>query len=103
MDDDLNISAGLAALFAVVKRINTLILDGNIDRAGARKVLDTLARIDTVLNLFNFEEETQDPAVRQLMDQRDQARQARDWALADRLRIQLLEMGVVPRDEKAGQ
>ena len=103
MDDDLNISAGLAALFAVVKRINTLILDGNIDRAGALKVLDTLARIDTVLNLFNFEEEAQDPAVRQLMDQRDQARQARDWALADRLRDQLLEMGVVPRDEKAGQ
>jgi cysteinyl-tRNA synthetase len=37
------------------------------------------------------------------MDQRDQARQARDWALADRLRDQLLEMGVVPRDEKVGQ
>jgi cysteinyl-tRNA synthetase len=103
MDDDLNISAGLAALFAVVKRINTLILDGNIDRAGARKVLDTLAGINSVLNLFDFEEETQDPAVRQLMDQRDQARQARDWALADRLRDQLLEMGVVPRDEKVGQ
>jgi hypothetical protein len=28
MDDDLNISAGLAALFAVVKRINTLITNG---------------------------------------------------------------------------
>jgi cysteinyl-tRNA synthetase len=63
MDDDLNISAGLAALFAVVKRINTLILKGELDRAGAGKVLDTLARIDTVLNLFNFEDETQDPAV----------------------------------------
>lgn len=103
MDDDLNISAGLAALFAVVKRINTLILDGNIDRDGSRKVLDTLAGINTVLNLFYFEEEAHDPAVRQLMDQRDQARQARDWALADRLRDQLLDMGVVPRDEKAGQ
>jgi hypothetical protein len=34
-----------------------------MDRAGARKVLDTLARIDTVLNLFDFEDETQDPVV----------------------------------------
>jgi cysteinyl-tRNA synthetase len=103
MDDDLNISAGLAALFAVVKRINTLILKGELDRAGAGKVLDTLARIDTVLNLFNFEDETQDPAVQNLMAQRTRARQARDWALADRLRDQLRELGVVPRDEKAGE
>lgn len=100
MDDDLNISAGLAALFALVKRINTLITNGEMDRAGAQKVLDTLARIDTVLNLFDFEDETQDPVVQQLMDQRTRARKAKDWALADRLRDQLLAMGVVPRDDR---
>jgi cysteinyl-tRNA synthetase len=37
------------------------------------------------------------------MAQRTRARQARDWALADRLRDQLRELGVVPRDEKAGE
>jgi cysteinyl-tRNA synthetase len=63
-------------------------------------VLDTLARIDTVLNLFDFEDETQDPVVQQLMDQRTRARKAKDWALADRLRDQLLAMGVVPRDDR---
>jgi cysteinyl-tRNA synthetase len=103
MDDDLNISAGLAALFAVVKRINTLILNGDLDRAGARKVLDTLAGINAVLNLFDFEDEARDPAVQDLMARRTRARQARDWALADRLRDQLLAKGVVPRDEKADE
>ena len=34
------------------------------------------------------------------MAERTRARQARDWALADRLRDQLLEMGVVPRDDR---
>ena len=100
MDDDLNISAGLASLFTVVKRINTLILDHGIDAAGAEKVLETLARIDTVVNIFDFEDETDNPQVQQLMAERTRARQARNWALADRLRDQLLKMGVVPRDDR---
>ncbi len=99
MDDDLNISAALAALFSVVKRINTLILEDDIDAAGAEKVLETLARINAVLNIFEFEDETENPAVQQLMAERKRARQARDWTLADRLRDQLLKMGVVPRDD----
>ncbi len=100
MDDDLNISAGLASLFTVVKRINTLILEHGIDAAGAEKVLEALARIDSVVNFFDFEDETDNPQVQQLMAERTRARQARDWALADRLRDQLLEMGVVPRDDR---
>ena len=63
-------------------------------------MLDTLARINTVVNLFDFEDETRDPAVQDLMAQRTRARQAKDWALADRLRDQLLAMGVVPRDDR---
>ncbi len=102
MDDDLNISAALASLFSVVKRINTLILEDGIDAAGAEKVLETLARINTVVNILQFEDEAESPAVQQLIAERTRARQARDWALADRLRDQLLEMGVVPRDDKAG-
>jgi cysteinyl-tRNA synthetase len=99
MDDDLNISAALASLFAMVRRINTLILNDGIDAAGAEKVLATLARINTVVNIFDFEDETENPVVQQLKAERTRARQARDWALADRLREQLLEMGVVPRDD----
>jgi cysteinyl-tRNA synthetase len=100
MDDDLNISAALAALFAAVKRINTLILGGNIDNAGAEKVLEILSGINTVVNVFKFEDETENPAVQELIAERTRARQAKDWALADRLREQLLEMGVVPRDDR---
>ena len=37
--------------------------------------------------------------MQRLIDERNRARQAREWERADRLRDQLLEMGVVPRDE----
>jgi len=99
MDDDLNISAALAVLFTVVKRINTLIVQGEIDPDGAGRILETLERIDTVLNIFDFTDETEDPEVQQLIGERNRARQAKDWELADRLRDQLMKMGVVPRDE----
>ena len=102
MDDDLNIAAAMAVLFVQVKRINALISAGSIDSAGAARVLETLALINSVLNVFDFDDETRNPAVRDLMDQRDRARQARDWALADRLRDRLAAMGGVPRDGKVG-
>ncbi len=101
MDDDLNISAALASLFAAIKRINTLVHQGKIDEAGAAKVLDTLAGVNGVLNLFTFEDPAQDdPAVQQLIEQRDQARREKNWELADQLRDRLLAMGVVIRDAK---
>ena len=37
MDDDLNISAALASLFAVIKRINTIVMKGEIDAAGRKR------------------------------------------------------------------
>ena len=102
MDDDLNISAAMAALFVQVKRINALTSAGNLDPAGAARVLETLAMIDAVVNVLDFDDETRDPTVRDLIERRDRARQARDWDLADRLRERLLAMGVVPRDGKVG-
>jgi cysteinyl-tRNA synthetase len=99
MDDDLNISAALAVLFTVIKRINTLIVRAEIDPDGAGRILESLERIDTVLNIFDFTDETENPEVQRLIDERNRARQTKDWELADRLRDQLLEMGVVPRDE----
>ena len=103
MDDDLNISAALASLFTVIKRINTVVVNGEIDFGGAEKVLETLSRLNSAVNIFNFEDQARDPAVQQLVDERDRARQEKNWALADRLRDQLLAMGVVVRDEKAGK
>jgi cysteinyl-tRNA synthetase len=101
MDDDLNISAALASLFTMIKRINTIVVKGEIDAGGAEKVLETLSRLNTVVNIFNFEEQLHDSAVQKLMDERERARREKNWALADRLRDELTAMGVVVRDEKS--
>ncbi|MFW5855406.1 MAG: cysteine--tRNA ligase, partial [Thermodesulfobacteriota bacterium] len=100
MDDDLNISAAIASLFKNIKRINSLILSGGLDRAGAEKIIAAFRQIDGVLNVFDFGDEVEDPEIRSLLDKREAARRERNWALADEIRDQLIIKGVVPRDSK---
>ena len=100
LDDDLNISAALAAIFKQIKKINTLISARKIDDKDAPKILDVFRSIDTVLNVLEFEQPAIDLAVAQLIKQRDQARRAQNWELADKLRQQLMAHGIQLRDEK---
>ena len=100
MDDDLNISAAIASLFKNVKRINSLILSGGLNRADAEKIIAAFRQIDGVLNVFDFGDGVEDPEIQTLMDRRDAARRERNWALADEIREALISRGVVPRDSK---
>jgi cysteinyl-tRNA synthetase len=101
MDDDLNISRAMAAVFGTVKRINALIQEGRLDESGAGRILETLSQLDAVLNIFDFHRAETDPEVARLMAEREAARAARDWARADRLREALLRRGVAVRDGRA--
>jgi cysteinyl-tRNA synthetase len=104
LDDDLNISTALASIFKVVKKVNSLVQDGQIDAAGAGKIIDAFRSLDSVLNLLEFEDAAADPAVQAVIEERQRARAERNWPLADRLREQLREMGVVVQDgEAAGE
>jgi cysteinyl-tRNA synthetase len=103
MDDDLNISAALAAIFKNVRKVNHLRQTGHIDAAGAASVVQTLRQIDAVLQILEFEPRQLSPEIRDLLDERAAARKKGDWTTADTLRERLMEMGVVVRDEPVGQ
>jgi cysteinyl-tRNA synthetase len=100
MDEDLNISAALASIFKVVKRINLLITENRLDSSNARSLLDAFRKIDEVLRIFDFGQNAEDEKVKALLEKRREARQGGDWTLADRLRDELEAMGVHVRDEK---
>jgi cysteinyl-tRNA synthetase len=111
MDDDLNSSVALAALQKLVGSVNTR-LDAlgtaPIGHAEQQAALDALARIDSVFNLIGLadREAEVDPDlaawVESLLEQRQQARQDRDFARADRIRAELAERGVVVEDTPHG-
>jgi cysteinyl-tRNA synthetase len=100
MDDDLNVSSATATIFRMVRRVNGLIVNKKMDQTGARRIIDAFRKVDTVLNVFDFEREPEDPEVQKLMREREEARRRKDWKLADQLRERLMAMGAEIRDKK---
>jgi cysteinyl-tRNA synthetase len=98
MDDDLNISAALATIFTIVKKVNILIQKKHLHPEDASKMVEGFRSVDTVLNQFNFFDDTADPKVQRLLDQRDKARLQKNWDLADKLRQELRSRGVIVQD-----
>jgi cysteinyl-tRNA synthetase len=102
LDDDLNVSEALAAVFEFVSAVNKVMPT----KEAARAALARFARFDCVLGCFGVEAggigvpvgggETKvggEPELQQLLDRRQAARKAKDWATADAMRDELARRG----------
>ncbi len=67
------------------------------------KIVDAFRNIDSVLRIFDFEDELYDPEVQRLIKERDKARLEKNWNLADKIRDQLTARGVTVKDRKVGK
>jgi len=102
LDDDLNIAGALGAIFEMVRDVNRAITQHQLSAAAAQQVATLMQRCDTVLGLLAADETTVDQQVEALLEERQQARQARDFARADALRAQIRELGYVIEDTPQG-
>lgn len=102
LDDDLNVSAALGALFELVRESNRLLDSGQFSPGQARSLLAWLQRINSVLELA-AEEEGVSAEVQVLVEQRAQARMNKEWALSDTLRDEIARLGWIVKDTKDGQ
>ncbi len=57
----------------------------------------------SVLRIFDFDDELNDPEVKRLIKERDKARLEKNWNLADKIRDQLKAKGVTVKDCKVGK
>jgi cysteinyl-tRNA synthetase len=104
MDDDLGISAALAAVFDLVRDVNRRIAARSLSTADAARALAALRDVDRVLGLLPDAGEPElDAGLRDLIDRRAAARAARDWAASDRLRDELAARGIAVEDSRDGQ
>jgi cysteinyl-tRNA synthetase len=99
MDDDLNISAALATIFTIVKKVNILVREKQLCPEDASKIIEGFHDVDLVLNLFNFFDDIADPNVQRLLSQRDKARSEKNWELADKIREELRSLGILVQDQ----
>jgi cysteinyl-tRNA synthetase len=103
LDDDLNVSASLAAVFDLIRETNRRIADRSMSTADAARAVALLTDLDTVLAVLPDEAAELPPGATELIAQRAAARERRDWAESDRLRGELLGVGVVIEDTRDGQ
>ena len=101
MDDDLNTPDALAAVFDLVKEINTL------SASSTKEALEAAAKafdeITDVLGLMYNRKKDEVPAeVTELVEKRAAAKKAKDWATADAIRAQLTEIGWAVKDTAQG-
>ncbi|MFZ2639496.1 MAG: cysteine--tRNA ligase [Verrucomicrobiia bacterium] len=102
LDDDLNISAALGVLFNFIRDINKRLAEHAVPPAEAAAILDMWQRFDTVLG-FGVPQAQEAPAdIVALAEQRQAARKAKDFKLADQIRDELKAKGWVIEDTAKG-
>lgn len=125
LSDDLNIAVSLTALFDLIKKMNVLLAAGKLKRNDAREALELIHALDRVLAILPpgeggiishhlLERLASSPEagvaadlslsddILQKIVQRYRARVEKDYRLADEIRRQLLEEGIVLEDTRDG-
>ncbi len=101
LDDDLNISAALGHLFETIRETNRALDNGLLAAQDAEAVLDWWLKVDRILALSRGAKNI--PAsVSTLVEQRQQARAAKNWSEGDRLRDEIAQLGWNVKDTKDG-
>lgn len=102
MEDDLNTADALAAVFSLVRDINTAIAAG-AKKAELTAFAECFDELTNVLGLvYNRKTESLDDEIEALIEQRTAARKAKDFATADAIRDKLKDMGIVLEDTPQG-
>lgn len=103
LSDDLNISVALRALFDLIREGNTLIAKERIYSQDAEKLRKFIRTLDTILAVLPEEKDELLPAdIMKRVEEREKARKEKNYELADRIRNELLEQGIVLEDTKKG-
>ena len=102
MDDDLNTADAIGALFDLVRACNTFVTEprGGAAIDAAKALFDQLTGVLGLLQ--HKQEEAMPEEALRLLDERQQARKAKDFARADAIRDQLKEMGYAVEDTAQG-
>ena len=103
MDDDLNISKALGVLFTFIRTVNERLQESGISGGDRANIEALLTKLDGIIGVLELGQEDEMPAeVRELIDKRQEARESKNWKLADEIRDQLKEHGIVVEDTKDG-
>jgi cysteinyl-tRNA synthetase len=103
LSNDLNISVSLTALFEMIRRVNILMAKEKFGQKNAEELISLVYSFDKVLAILpEKEEKTLSMDIEEKIKTREKARLEKNYELADKIRQELLELGVVLEDTKDG-
>ena len=104
MDDDLNTADGLTAIFELVRDLNKMISDPETSKEQLVKGAELFDCLTGVLGiLYNRNEKEEIPGeILELVQKRKEARKAKDFALADKIRDEITAMGYTVKETRQG-
>ena len=101
MDDDCNSADAIAAVFDLVRCVNSAVNDAS-SLAFVSRVRDDLVKLCDVLGITFDKQESLDDEEEALIKERQEARKAKNFQRADEIRAQLDAMGIVLEDTREG-
>lgn len=104
MDDDLNTPDALTVLFDISKFANTK-LSKDSSKELVEKTLDLFLKLENALGLENRKKKSEDideALIESKIEERKQAKKAKDFAKADQIRDELDSMGIILKDTRDG-
>ena len=102
MDDDFNTADAIAAIFDLVKFANTT-ADEKSSKAYAETLREKIQGLCDIMGLITEKkEELLDEDIEKLIEERQAARKAKNFARADEIRAELLEKGIILEDTREG-
>lgn len=102
MEDDFNTADAISAIFEMVKLSNVNLSDESAKEAISRFV-EVIEKLCDVLGIITEKkEELLDSDIEALINERQAARKARDFARADAIRNELLDKGIILEDTREG-
>ncbi len=102
MDDDLNVSKAMAAVYKFIKIVSPVLNVNNLDHDQKKDILESFNTINQVFQIFRLKGCPLAPAVGTLIARREKARADKNWQAADDVRDELLRQGIQIIDTSNG-
>ena len=108
MDDDFNTAQGLGAIFELIKELNKALEGDKLSAKGKETVKETVDYVvnimqevlGVILKLDNEVGNLTSELVEFILEMRREARADKNWAMSDKIRDRLAEMGIKIKDGK---
>lgn len=103
MDDDLNTADAIACIFDMVRVANAkFVVDKSYSREDLEIAKSNIKELCNVLRILKVENKTLEKEIEELIEKRQQARANKDWNMADKIRDELKDRGIILEDTPDG-